>query len=445
MKWCGSRLIVQSARLFMTRVTAGNWGVMVRCGAMKRAQIEPELLTLFRLSNVFWLVVYAPGLPDQASNLSFLELPLLLLGRLTAAVMLLYLYSGWLRRRLGTWYLPLGLTITTLGALVGQWYTILWRVEHGAAQELNGESGRLFILLFVPLVIIAAQYNLRGVIVFTTVTAVLQALLMQLLVPLDGAPIDLIKDDIVGRLFVYPVVGFIVVRLVAGQKTAREALTAKNIKLTRYATTVERLAVSHERNRLARELHDTLAHTLSAVAVQLEALNKQLEKDPVNARHTVKQLQDVTRSGLQESRRALQALRASPLEDLGLTLAMRQLVDSVAERSGMRITLTMSSDLDGLSPEVEQSIYRITEEALNNAARHAQAQAVTISLHREQHRLRLTVSDDGIGFDPDTVSLDDHYGLVGMRERALLCSGQLDIVSAPATGTTIRLTVEDGL
>lgn len=105
----------------------------------------------------------------------------------------------------------------------------------------------------------------------------------------------------------------------------------------------------------------------------------------------------------------------------------------------------MSSDLDGLSPEVEQSIYRITEEALNNAARHAQAQAVTISLHREQHRLRLTVSDDGIGFDPDTVSLDDHYGLVGMRERALLCSGQLDIVSAPATGTTIRLTVEDGL
>lgn len=410
---------------------------------MKRAQIEPQLLTLFRLSNVFWLVVYAPGLPDHAGNLSVLELPLLLLGRLTAAGMLLYLYCGWLQRRLGAWYLPLGLAITSLGALVGQWYNILWRVEHGVAQEMDGESGRLLFLLFVPLIIIAAQYNFRAVIIFTIVTAALQDLLMQFLTSLDGAPINLIKDDIVGRLFVYPVVGFIVVRLVAGQKTDREALAAKNIKLTRYATTVERLAVSHERNRLAREMHDTLAHTLSAVAVQLEALNMQLDKDPENVRHTVKQLQDLTRSGLQEARRALQALRASPLEDLGLALAMRQLVDSVADRSGMRITLTLSSDLDELSPEVEQSIYRITEEALNNAARHAQAQTVTVSLHRERYRIRLTVSDDGIGFDPDTVSLDDHYGLVGMRERALLCSGQLELLSTPAAGTTVRLTVED--
>jgi signal transduction histidine kinase len=237
------------------------------------------------------------------------------------------------------------------------------------------------------------------------------------------------------------VVGLVVVRLVGGQKTQREVLTEKNIQLTRYATTVERLAISHERNRMARELHDTLAHTLSAIAVQLEALNKQLDRDPDSAKHTVQQLRDLAHSGLEESRRALQALRASPLEDLGLTLAMCQLIDSVAERSGMLITRNMTSELDGLSPEIEQGVYRITEEALNNAARHAHAQNVTVSLRRELDELCLTISDDGIGFDPEAVVQNGHYGLVGMRERALLCDGKLSIDSALHTGTTIRLTV----
>jgi len=252
-----------------------------------------------------------------------------------------------------------------------------------------------------------------------------------------------IQDDIAGRMVIYPVVGFIVVRLVRGQKSDRKALAAKNVKLTQYATAVERLAISHERNRLARELHDTLAHTLSAVAVQLEALNKQLDQDPDNAQNTLKQLQELTRSGLQEARRALQALRASPLEDLGLALALRQLVESVSERSGIAIGLDAASDLDGLPPEIEQGMYRVAEEALNNAARHAHAQTVTVSLRRDSRALRLTVADDGVGFDPEAVPVEGHYGLVGMRERALLCSGHLEIASAPGKGTTVRLTVEE--
>ena len=228
-----------------------------------------------------------------------------------------------------------------------------------------------------------------------------------------------------------------------GQYFERRTLTAKNIELTQYATTIERLAVSHERNRLARELHDTLAHTLSAVSVQVEALNKQLERDPDSAKDTVKQLRELTRSGLKESRRALRALRASPLEDLGLALGMQQLVDTTTERSGMTITLQILGDLDELRSEVEQSVYRITEEALNNTTRHAQAKQVAVMVDYRGAGLELIITDDGIGFDPDAAAEDGHYGLMGMRERAMLCNGQLSIESQPGAGTTVRLTIEE--
>jgi signal transduction histidine kinase len=410
---------------------------------MKRAHIEPELLSLFRLTYGFWLVIYIPDLLEQLENPIKPILPLVLIGTFTSVVMLLYLYSGWLQRCLSRWYFPIGLILASVGAILGQWFNIVWGVYYGVSPSEERVDQWLFTVLFVPMIIVGAQYNFRAVLAFTAFTAAAQGLLILPLTALDGAPIQLMKDDITGRFIVYPLVGFIVARSVTGQKSERKALAAKNDQLTRYATTVERLAISHERNRLAREMHDTLAHTLSAVAVQLEALNKQLDKDPDNAKHTIKQLQDLTRSGLQEARCALQALRSSPLEDLGLTLAVQQLVASAAERSGIPITLTLLGDVEGLSPEVEQSIYRITEEALNNIIRHASAPHVEVSLRRDLSTLCLTIRDDGIGFDPKTAPLEGHYGLVGMHERALLCNGRLEINSVPGAGTTVQLTVEE--
>jgi signal transduction histidine kinase len=108
----------------------------------------------------------------------------------------------------------------------------------------------------------------------------------------------------------------------------------------------------------------------------------------------------------------------------------------------LRIILDLPNELDELSPEVEQGVYRITEEALNNTVRHANARTARVSLQRDRGELRLTIADDGLGFDPETELLDGHYGLVGMRERALLCNGQLNIDSTPGTGTTVCLTVE---
>jgi signal transduction histidine kinase len=412
---------------------------------MKRAQIEPGLLSLFRLSNILWLAIYIPGLFVTALSPSKTIEPLALFSALSAGGVLLYLYSGRLQRHMGRWYLPGALFAFSLGVVMAQWLEMAWRIYHHVPpKEVFIENGYLAGALFVPLIIVSAQYNIRGALTFTLGISALDFMASLVLVPVGGAPVSKILGGVIGLLVIFPVVGLVAVRLVGGQKTQRKVLAEKNIQLTRYATTVERLTISHERNRMARELHDTLAHTLSAMAVQLEALNKQLDRDPDSAKHTVQQLRDLTRSGLEESRRALQALRASPLEDLGLTLAMCQLIDSVAERSGMLITRNMASELDGLSPEIEQSVYRITEEALNNAARHANAQNVTVSLRLELDELCLTISDDGIGFDPEAATQNGHYGLVGMRERALLCDGKLSIDSALHAGTTVRLTVGNG-
>ncbi|RMF81172.1 MAG: sensor histidine kinase [Chloroflexi bacterium] len=409
---------------------------------MKRAQIEPGLLSIFRLTNAIRLALLSLALLAQITDPQESVTPLVFFGALNAAFVMVYLYIGWLRRRMGRLYLPFGIFVVSVGAIMEQWLNMVWRIDIGTPSEMVfQEEGYLFILLFVPLLIVSAQYNFKTMLAFTLGTGALQAFLGLLLVDAGGAPMNIILQDISARVFVFPIIGFLVLRLIRGQRKQRDELAASNLKLARYATTVEQLAVSHERNRMARELHDTLAHTLSAVSVQLEALNAQLDNDPTGAKQTLRKSQDLTRSGLQEVRRALQALRASPLEDLGLALAIRHLTESVAQRSGMKIDLTISSNLGDLDAEVEQSIYRITEEAFNNAIRHANAQTMTVSLLRNRDELCLIICDDGIGFDLETASQNGHYGLTGMRERALLCNGHLDVESEPGKGTTVRLTV----
>ncbi|HEX3054111.1 MAG TPA: sensor histidine kinase [Aggregatilineaceae bacterium] len=411
---------------------------------MKHRQIEPGLLSLFRLTNGLWLLLYSMALLGGFFDPTDSFKPFNLLRVANAVVMLLYLYFGWLPHRLGKWYLPVGFFAAAAGAILAQWVEMEWRIQHDVpADRIFDEDLGLVVPLFIPMIIVSAQYNLRVMIGFLVGTGVLQVALSLTFLSAGSEPVGAIWGDVIAQLIILPIAGFLVVRVVGGQKTERAALAEKNVQLTHYATTVERLVVSHERNRLARELHDTIAHALSAVAVQLEALNKQIDTDPNGAKQTLDQSRKLIRSGLQETRRALQALRASPLEDLGLALAMRQLVNSVAERNGLQITLDLPDELDELSPEVEQGIYRITEEALNNTVRHARAHQATVSLAHEHYQLCLTITDNGFGFNPDDVSPNEHYGLVGMRERALLCNGHLDIESAPVIGTTVRLTIEE--
>ena len=150
-----------------------------------------------------------------------------------------------------------------------------------------------------------------------------------------------------------------------------------------------------------------------------------------------------TRSGLTEARRSLHALRASPLQDLGLALAVRDLAESVAARAGLDLQLQIDPKLETLVPDVEQCVYRVAQEALTNIARHANATSVQVALVRENGSACLTVTDDGRGFDMAAVG-DTRYGLQGLRERAETIGGILRVESERDKGTAVALEIPSG-
>jgi signal transduction histidine kinase len=241
-------------------------------------------------------------------------------------------------------------------------------------------------------------------------------------------------------IFVF--VGYVINRLAAGQRQQNARLAQANQQLASYANALEQLTISRERNRLAREFHDTLAHTLSAVAVQLEAVNTLWQPDPAKAHSMLVDSLAATRTGLNESRRAIQSLRATPLEDMGLSLAIKQMARSVAERNGLILDLQLPDEIVGIGPDNEQNIYRIAEETLHNVTQHARAKHVWVDLVRDDHKLTLTIRDDGLGFNLDNAIITDRFGLRGMRERAEAIGAQILIESQPDQGTTVQLMME---
>lgn len=145
---------------------------------------------------------------------------------------------------------------------------------------------------------------------------------------------------------------------------------------------------------------------------------------------------------LTETRRALRALRASPLEELGLALAVRSLAESVAEQTGDSLDWQGPERVDNLVPAMEQSVYRVAQEALANVAKHTSAQHLSVQLVQNNGRLTLQVADDGGGFELDRVNAAHHFGLKGMRERAEMVGGVLSVTSQPGSGTTVQLVIE---
>ena len=235
--------------------------------------------------------------------------------------------------------------------------------------------------------------------------------------------------------------GYVVLQLVNGLRSEHLRLVAANRQLAQRAATVEQLAEIRERNRLARELHDILAHSLTGLSVQLKALDTLMTHDPDAARGQLKEAQATVRSGIQESRRAIQALRATPLEDLGLSEALRQLCRKLAERTGLECGCDIA-EVGVLDPLTEQTIYRVAETALNNVEQHAAADEVSVSLAlAPEDRVRLEVRDNGIGFDFAAVPRD-RYGLAGMIERAQLIGAALRVNSAPGQGTEVVMEAE---
>jgi len=408
---------------------------------MKRFELEPGLLSVFRLFTGLRLVL---SLLSFLSHLVFRNIPgapidsIAWLSCLEAAFLLGYLSWRGFQNRLGRMYLPIGLFIASAGPIIEQHLITQSQFEIGIAGPVIS-AWQLIPILFVPLVLIGWQYNFRSIVLFCMVTALFDGSLAMMVLTNPDSRLLLFAGVLFTRTVSFILVGYMVVRLMNTQREQRKSLAQANTRLIHYAATLEQLATSHERNRLARELHDTLAHSLSGVAVQLEAVKTLWETSPGEAHSMLEQSLRTTRLGLTETRRALQALRASPLEDLGLTLALCNLAESVTARSGLTLDLNLAEHLENLSPDIEQCIYRVAQEALENVASHAEARHVRVDLRQEDSHLSLTISDDGQGFEPERVDLLNQFGLRGMRERAEGLGGTLKIDSQPGTGTTISL------
>jgi len=360
---------------------------------------------------------------------------------LSTAVVMIFLFIPWIERRLGRYYLPaaLALIITVFTLESGSTYMhpqtqLVITLPTGRQIYVPWVQTEMILMTLVPCVLAGAAYGMRGAIRAASLATVLHLVI--------GLEIWWFRGSLRGfvlSLFTRIAVlyGFPIIAGYLSDTWRQEhyALSEANRQLRGYAATIEQLATSRERVRLARALHDTLAHTLAAMVVQLEAVDALYEVDPDAAQAQLGKASGEARTGLDEARQAILDLRSAPVEELGLDRALGQMVRRFGQRNGIQATWTPSDSPTYLLPVQANALYRIAEEALNNVERHSGAGRVDVSVEYGDG-VTLTIHDNGAGFDPHNVD-EGRYGLLGIRERATLVDGEVEIISAPGSGTTL--------
>jgi two-component system, NarL family, sensor histidine kinase UhpB len=195
-------------------------------------------------------------------------------------------------------------------------------------------------------------------------------------------------------------------------------------------------AQERERRRLARELHDELGQTLTGIVLLLQGLAREA---PPELQPSVGEVQEAGRGAVEKTRDLARGLRPQALDEFGLRSALVTLATGFADRSGLRVRHEIAADLPPLAPEHDLAIYRTAQESLTNVARHADATAVVVALSRHDGGAALSVRDDGRGVRE--AALHDAGGVGGMRERAMLVGGRLEIRRSELGGTEVRLEV----
>lgn len=200
-------------------------------------------------------------------------------------------------------------------------------------------------------------------------------------------------------------------------------------------------AQEEERRRVSREIHDGPAQAMANVVFRAEVCERLIDTDIERAKSELKDLREQVRAALQETRKIIFDLRPMTIDDLGLVPTLRRLLDNLRERTGITAEIRVMGQERRLESYLEVGVFRIIQEALNNIEKHAQAQVVLVKLDFNQRFISAIVADNGQGFDPDVMVGNEHFGLMGIKERMHILGGEIQIKSAKGQGTKIYLKV----
>ena len=296
--------------------------------------------------------------------------------------------------------------------------------------KLRGSAGELSLIL-LPLAgqsaLLLSSLWMGGVCVLIYTVLVLPLILRNRWI--DAIAVALVYGT--GIVFVV-----VFTRIAASEREARAGLAEANRLLRESAAQVEELATTRERNRLAREIHDSLGHYLTVVNVQIGAAQAIFAQDAPRALDHLSKAQSLTQEGLAEVRRSVAALRASPTESRPLPAALGKLVEQW-NATGLRARLSVEGARRQLTPQADLTLYRAAQEALTNVGQHAGASRVDLILdYRAPESVLLQVLDDGVGSN----NSGEGFGLLGVRERAQLLGGEVRVHTERRKG--FRLEVE---
>ncbi|WP_201394769.1 sensor histidine kinase [Ktedonobacter sp. SOSP1-52] len=324
------------------------------------------------------------------------------------------------------------------GRFPQRWSWLYFLFQAGCVFTLSLMWSDLIITLGFSLVLVIEALNvlkqIRHIMIIVAcflalflATAIIQILQMTIWMTLESV-----------LLLVVFLIGWIL--LLIQQIHARSRLEAAHLQLAAFAMRMEELTLVNERQRLARELHDTLAQDLVGLTLQLERIDQHLEKKRYErARELAQQAMSRARTTLAEARTAIDDLRANALGPHDLLQALHREIYRFRESTSIACIADIAVLAQTPSALCEHVLRAITE-GLTNVARHSQAQQVHICAQFQEDFLTIEIGDDGRGFESAALAtLQGHYGLLGVRERAHLCGGHLTIESAPGHGTMLRL------
>jgi len=229
----------------------------------------------------------------------------------------------------------------------------------------------------------------------------------------------------------------------SGQNRARQSaarLQAVTVELAQQATVLRRLIAvqENEKQTLCHEFHDGLIQYAVGALMICESYQARSTTHSAADTQEIKYAADSLRKGIEDGRRVIRGIRPAVLDDVGLSAAIEELLADWTDPS-MRVTVTIDPQANRLPPELQTTLYRITQEALANVRKHSHSKTVSIGLFVSDNDVKLKVQDTGDGFEPDAVK-SGGFGLLGMKERAKLAGGEVRIVSRRGTGTTVICT-----